>query len=186
MACRTSQFDKSNNDNNNNNNNNNNKVCSKCSHSRLSISPRFQPIYAHRRLKCSSRSRRKTEDRRTQNSLPSNLKWLSRRRVALYLTLLFFALLCSSLPRGARASGTDGEEADSQGSPDRVKEVELDDRAGSDRIESQAGRDLTLPCKFLDKVYSPEYDLTRIVEWQKTERNGQTGKREIPRVFMHI
>ena len=177
MACRTSQFDKSNNDNNNNNDN----VCSKCSHSRLSISPQFQPIYGHLRLKCSSRRPRKTEDRRTQNPLPSNLKWLLRRRVALYLTFLFFALLCSSLPRGARASGTDGDEdADSQGSPDRGKEVERDDRAGSDRIESQAGRDLTLPCKFLDKVYSPEYESTWIVEWEKTERNGQKGKRKIP------
>ena len=61
------------------------------------------------------------------------------------------------------SSGADDDDATASGN-----EVQL--------VESLAGARLQLPCTFVNKVYSPEYDATWIVEWKKTQQDAEAGK----------
>ena len=96
----------------------------------------------------------------------SNLKWLSRRRVALYLTLVLISLVRSSC----------GEDASSTAAAVTADDDDIDSNGDVKVIESLAGVSLNLPCPFVNKVYSPNYDATWIVEWKKREQGADTGK----------
>ena len=81
---------------------------------------------------------------------------------------------------GATAVDTGGGDSDGAGGG-AVGRSEGDDEitTGSEQmvVESRADRDIRLPCKFLDKVYSGAYSSTWIVEWEKTGRDGiQSGR----------
>ena len=123
------------------------------------------------RLK-SKRLKRKCANQRIPTDFSSaKTNWRSRWRFRLPLTLclLFFTILirCSS---GADDAGNTAPTASSGADDDATasgNEVQL--------VESLAGARLQLPCTFVNKVYSPEYDATWIVEWKKTHQDAEAG-----------
>ena len=132
--------------------------------------------------------------KKTAGIANSNTKWLSSRRVALYLTLAFFALLSSSrvtrgqgeddvdvdgAPTGGADGSSDSKSGENTASPTPGDDGGGNEVSGSKVVASLAGGDLNLTCPFLDKVYSGEYEATWIVMWEKTPIKTEMGKQEM-------